>query len=88
MFEGQGAANHSDTVPGGGGPTGTPGKDHAEKNVAVVPDRGDPRLFWLSSYLTQVPPLSISAPSSYLLLVFLHSVEQVQLAYPCWQEWV
>jgi hypothetical protein len=79
MFEGPGAAYHPDTVPGGGGPVGTPGKDHAELNVLVGTG---PRLFGCRLILLKYPPpLSLSAPSSYLLLVFLHSVEQVQLAY-------
>ncbi len=60
MFEGPGAAIHPDTVPGGGGPTGTPGKDHAEQNVVVVPCLRGP-----------IPPPPLSTSSFYLsLLVF------------------
>jgi hypothetical protein len=55
MYAGPGTANHPNTVPGGGGQAGTPGKDHAEQNVAVVPDRGDPRLFGCRLILFKSP---------------------------------
>ena len=53
MFEGPGAAYHPDTVPGGGGPVGTPGKDHAELNVLVGTG---PRLFGCRLILLKYPP--------------------------------